>query len=134
MFIRFFIICFYSILIASGCVHASDTVKDASQCNIDLNHDGLLDTAVNISHGESYELVVLLKTVSAYDVHTLRISKSKMILSCVNGDSVESTAAGEGKVNKFSTGGTYLRLTQPEGASIVYFLDGKDFKEVWTAD
>ncbi len=105
-------------------------------CEIDLNADSNADTALLIDTSMGYELVILMKSSATAKYHQLRAFKSKMHLRCHYGKQLKETDAGPGK-NKgktYQTNGTYLKLTQLEGASVAYFWSGDAFKEVWTAD
>ena len=59
-----------------------------------------------------------------------------MHLSCEKGSSVTETIAGKGngKPKKYLTNGFYVKLSQPEGASIAIFMYNNEIKKVWITD
>lgn len=108
-------------------------LKYISSCEIDFNADGQPDLAFLVETLLGRELIVLIRTDKGYNSFTVSKGRPNMYLTCHFGNTVrQSTALGDAKVYK--TPGTYLKLHQPEGASVVYFWDGSGFKEVWTTD
>jgi hypothetical protein len=105
-------------------------------CESDLNADGNTDMALLIDTSRGYELVALMKSSAAAKCYHLKVFKSKMHLTCHHGKQLKETDAGPGerKGKTYQTNGTYLKLTQTEGASVAYFWSGDAFREVWTAD
>lgn len=111
-------------------------IKQISSCTIDLNADNKSDIALLFETDKGQELVVLMKTVDSYNVFIVSKGMTNMYLSCYRGKSVKETAAGKGqrKGKTYKTPGAYLKLTQPEGSSVVFFWNRNEFREVWTAD
>lgn len=111
-------------------------LKYISSCEMDFNNDNEPDIALLVETLiGGRQLIVLMKTKSGYDAYYV-VGKDlqNMHLSCHFGKIVKETTAGEKGGRVFKTSGTYLKLSQPEGASVAYFWDGKKFKEVWTSD
>ena len=120
---------------AHGQAGIGGPVKYLSSCEVDLNNDGQSDVVLLVETVRGRELIVLLKTRDAYVVYEFTHLGALMILSCKFGRTVTETEAGrkrDGRVHK--TPGTYIQLTQPEGASLVYYWNGKGFTGVWTSD
>jgi hypothetical protein len=113
-----------------------DPLKYISSCELDFNNDGEPDIALLVETLRGRELIVLMKTAKGYNAFVPYKGGHQMHLSCHFGKSVKETQAGRGKKTEVfhKTPGTYIRLYQPEGAAVVYFWDGSDFKEVWVAD
>jgi len=82
------------------------------------------------------ELIVLLRTEDGYNTFIVSKGKPGMYLTCHFGKSIKETSAGKGEGKVYPTGGTYIKLTQPESSSVVYFWnsDKNTFQEVWTSD
>jgi|GEM_PF-7087252 len=104
---------------------------------IDLNNDNEPDIAMIIETSRGRELMALIKTAEGYNTFVLSEADSTMILLCQIGKTITETTAGtghkaSGKV--YQTPGTYLELSEPEGASVAFFWNGSGFTEVWTAD
>lgn len=109
-------------------------LKYISSCELDLNNDGNPDIALLIETIRGRELIVLLRTTHGYNAYIVSKGRPGMYLTCHFGKYVKETAAGEGKGKIYETNGTFIKLTLPEGSSVVYFWDGRTFKEVWTSD
>ena len=110
-------------------------VKYISSCDIDLNNDGASDIALLIETIRGRELIVLIKTSNGYEPF-LMSDIDNMNLSCHFGKTITETKAGIGKRSGkiHNTQGTYIKLTLPEGSSLVYFWNGVGFEKVWTSD
>lgn len=108
--------------------------KNVASCELDLNNDGNLDIAISIETSRGKEVIALLKNGNGYNAFVLRSGKSNMYLSCLHGENIYETSAGKGTRKTYKTLGSYIQLTQPEGASVAYFWNGSGFNEVWTAD
>ena len=119
-----------------GDPEAGQPVGFLGGCEIDLNNDGSVDTAFLIDTSRGYELVVLMNMGRTAKSYHLKTVKSKMHFSCHYGKQLKETDAGPGKKKgrTYQTNGTYLKLTQFEGASSAYFWSGDAFKEIWTSD
>ena len=110
-------------------------VRYLSSCEVDLNNDGQSDVVLLVETVRGRELIVLLKTRDAYAVYDFPNIGALMVLSCRFGRTVTETEAGKKPDNRIhKTSGTYIQLTQPEGASLVYYWNGKGFTGVWTSD
>lgn len=111
-------------------------LKYISSCELDFNSDNKPDIAFLVETSRERELIVLMNTANGYNAFLVSRGKPNMYLSCHFGNTVKETATGKGKVEGkvYKTPGTYVQLTQPEGASVVYFWNGNGFKEVWTSD
>jgi hypothetical protein len=112
-------------------------VKYISSCEVDLNNDNNLDIAILIETlSKEWQLIVLMKSVDGYKSYLVSKNSPNMYLSCHFGKTINETAAGEGKKEQkiYQTPGTFLKLSQPEGASVAYFWNGDGFTEVWTSD
>jgi len=113
-------------------------LKYISSCEMDFNNDEKSDIALLVETSRGRELIVLMNTISEYNAFVVSRGKPNMYLSCHFGKAVKETAAGKGKGEGegevYKTMGTYIKLTQPEGSSVVYFWNGNGFKEVWTSD
>lgn len=105
-----------------------------SSCEMDFNDDGQPDTALLVETLLGRELIVLIRSDKGYDAYILSKDKPNMYLSCHFGKTVEESKALSNDVKIYKTPGTYLKLHQPEGASVVYFWDGSGFREVWITD
>jgi hypothetical protein len=133
----------YLMIIISGLISVSFAetgtgmpLKYISSCEIDLNDDNEPDIAMLVETIRGRELIVLMRTGNGYNAFVVARDKANMFLSCHFGKYVKETGAGKGgeKRKVYETPGTYIKLTQPEGSSVVYFWTGKGFKEVWTSD
>ena len=110
-------------------------LKYISSCELDFNNDNEPDIALLIETLiGGRQLIVLMKTEKGYDSYVVQKDMPNMHLSCHFGKSIKETTAGKKEGKIFKTLGTYLKLTQPEGASVAYFWDGHGFVEVWTSD
>ncbi|MBI4379504.1 MAG: hypothetical protein HY578_10455 [Nitrospinae bacterium] len=111
-------------------------LKYISSCELDFNNDDNPDIAFLIETTKGRELIVLMRTKSGYNTFVVSNDKPNMFLSCHFGKTIKETSTGKGKGEGkiYEPPGTYIQLTQPEGSSVVYFWDGKGFKEVWTSD
>lgn len=111
-------------------------LKYISSCEIDLNHDNAPDIAFLVETLRGRELIVLMRSAQGYTAFTVSKDKSDMQLTCQFGMTVTETLAGKGKGSGkvYKTPGAYIKLTLPEGSSVVYFWNDKGFKEVWTSD
>ncbi len=136
---KYFIACLVlSTILLASIATAEDGVplKYLSSCQIDLNNDSEADIALLVETVRGNELLALIKTPQGYSSYVVSKDKPNMNLSCHYGKTVTETAAGRGKAasKTYTTPGAYVRLKQPEGASVVYFWNGKGFTEVWTSD
>ncbi|OHE54651.1 MAG: hypothetical protein A2027_04595 [Thermodesulfovibrio sp. RBG_19FT_COMBO_41_18] len=109
-------------------------LKYISSCELDFNNDNEPDLALLVETLMGRQLIVLLKTAKGYNTFVVSRGKPDMHLSCHFGKIIKETTAGGGKGRTYKTPGTYIKLTRPEASSVVYFWDGKGFKEVWTSD
>ena len=109
-------------------------LKYISSCEIDLTDDDKTDIVFLVETIRGRELIVLIKTEKGYDAQLISTGKPNMHLSCHFGESIKETSAGGKKGRVHNTGGTYIKLTQPESSSVVYFWNNKTFQEVWTSD
>lgn len=111
-------------------------LKYISSCEIDLNNDNESDIVLLVETSTERELIVLMKTARGYSAYLVSKGKPDMYLSCHFGRTVTETTAGKrkGAAKVYTTLGTYIQLEQPEGSSVVYFWNGKEFQEVWTSD
>ena len=112
-------------------------LKYISSCELDFNNDNNPDIALLVEPLiGGRQLIVLMKTEKGYNAFLISKNIPNMHLTCHFGKMVKETDAGPGKRKGriFKTPGTYLKLTLPEGSSVVYFWNGSRFKEVWTAD
>jgi hypothetical protein len=107
-----------------------------SGCEIDLNADGVSDSALLIHTSHGYELVVLMRVREQTKSYIVNSSQSKRFLTCEYGKQIRATSIGKGKDKGtiYQTNGTYLLLTQPESSSAAYFWLKDKFKEVWISD
>lgn len=105
-------------------------------CEVDLNADGNLDMALLINTTKGYDLIVLMRFKTALRTFIVADANSKTFLSCHYGKKVKGTDAGPGKRDGkiYKINGAYLKLTQPETSSSVYFWSKDMFKEVWLSD
>ena len=121
---------------ASAQTGNGDPLKYIASCELDFNNDGQTDIALLVETVRGRELIILLKTKDAYTAYEVANVPPLMHLSCRFGRALKETAAGrqgtEAKVHR--TPGTYIRLNQPEGASMAYFWNGTGFTRVWTSD
>jgi hypothetical protein len=134
---RYFSIAAIFILI-SPILFAEEKIPSSS-CEsyiMDLNSDNLYDIVLLVKKGRMNELVVLIGTqADGYKSYTIDEHLAPdLVLSCHYGKTVRETVAGRSKGIVYNTGGAYIKLSQPEGGSMVYFWDGKGFKRIWTAD
>jgi len=111
-------------------------LKYISSCEIDLNQDGFSDIALLVETVRGTELLALLKTKDGYNTFILKRDVNGVLLRGIYGKTVEETKSGIGKSDAkiYQTPGAYLSLSAPEGSESVFFWNGKDFTEVWTAD
>jgi hypothetical protein len=102
---------------------------------LDLNNDREPDIALLVESLEGPQLIVLMQTEKGYDAYVLS-RRQGMYLSCHFGKFIKETSAGAGKKEgrTYETPGTYVQLSQPEGAAVAYYWNGRGFTEVWTAD
>ena len=112
----------------------SHPTEPAQSCQIDLDRDGREDLAVFMRTGEEHELVVLLSRLSGYETRSLFHGEPSLVLACKLGDSVVETTAARHAGARHETGGTYLTLSQPEGASFAFYWAGSKFQEVQASD
>jgi hypothetical protein len=112
-------------------------LKYFSSCEIDLNSDREADIAMLVETVRGPELLALMKTAKGYNTFVLSTGKQGMYLNCRYGDTVMEHPLDQKKTDAertHKTPGTYLVLSQPEGASVAYFWNGSGFTEVWTSD
>lgn len=106
----------------------------AGSCWIDLDRDGTKDIAVFVPDETGAKLIALLGRAGGYEGKVLMSGAPGMVLSCKNGDFVTETTAIRLEGKKHQTGGTYVTLSQPEGAAYAFFWTGSKFQEVLLAD
>ena len=109
-------------------------LKQMSSCELDINKDGNPDIAILVETVSGREAIVLVRNENGYNSFLVRGNSQNMLLSCYSGNSIQETQAGKGKGKVYKTMGTYIKLVQPEGASVAYFWNGSGFTEVWTSD
>jgi len=109
-------------------------LKYISSCELDFNNDHKPDIALLVESLSGRQLIILLKSKNGYEAYVVSKDITNMHLSCHFGKEIKETTAGKHKGRIFKTSGTYLKLTQPEGASTAFFWNGKKFIEVWTSD
>ncbi len=124
------------ILPASSMSQSGKPLKIISSWEVDLNNDSKTDIAQLVETSRDIELIVLIKTSKGYNSYLVSTGKRGMNLSYHYGNSLTETNAGKGKNHGkvYKTPGVYLELSQPEGASVAYFWNGKGFTEVWISD
>ena len=105
-------------------------------CSIDLNADGSLDSALLISNGKSYELIVILRLKEGLKSYLLDRNDTLRYLTCNHGKQLKETEAGLGKKTGriFKINGSYLTLLQPESSEVAYYWSGGKFEKVWLSD
>lgn len=105
-------------------------------CAIDLNADGNPDSALLISNGKSYELIVILRLKEGLKSYLLDRNESLRYLTCNYGTQLKETDAGPGKKTgrTYKINGSYLTLLQPESSEIAYFWSDGKFEKVWLRD
>ena len=111
-------------------------IKYIDSCEIDLNNDNKPDIVLLVESAKGWELIVLMNIENGYKAYVLSTGKEGMYLSCHFGKEIRETSAGKGKREGkiYKTNGTYIKLTQPELSSVVYFWKDNAFQEVWTSD
>jgi hypothetical protein len=111
-------------------------VKYITSCEIDLNGDDKSDIALLIESVRGRELIVLLRTDNSYDAHLISSNVGEnMFMSCHFGKTIRGIADSAGSKDVVcETPGAYVELYQPEGASVAYYWNGSEFKEVWLSD
>jgi len=133
-----FCIFFVVVLILNSQCEAGngEPLKYIGGCQIDINNDGESDIALLVETLKGWELIVLLKTTDGYKAFLLSRGKPNMYLSCHFGNYIKATTAGreKGSGKVYKTNGTYIKLSQPEGASVAYFWEKNKFQEVWLSD
>jgi hypothetical protein len=121
----------------SAAIFAQDSTfsEAGSSCESDLNGDGKTDVTTLIATAGGNKLIALLATKGGYTAHLLESGVEKSIFSCAKGNELKETKVkpGTGHQIKVNTG-TYILLSQPEGAKIAYFWSGKKFEKVWVND
>jgi len=116
---------------------AGNPLKYISSCEMDFNNDNQPDIALLVETLLGRRLIILLyESNKSYDASVIDGIGEFMRLSCQFGSIVKETLAGPGEKESktYKTPGKYIKLKQPESSSVVYFWDGDQFKEVWTAD
>jgi len=113
-----------------------DPLKYISSCELDFNNDGQADIALLVETVRGRELIIMLRTKEGYAAYEVANVPPLMHLSCRFGKSLKEAPAGRKgtEARTHRTPGAYIRLNQPEGASIAYFWNGKAFTQVWTSD
>jgi hypothetical protein len=106
--------------------------QKTSYCIIDLNNDQKPDIVLFIHTDKGYELIALLRDNERYKTFLIKKFKDEMSLSCHYGKSIKESQAGKGRTIKIP--GSYIKLTQAESSSVIYFWNGHGFTEVWTSD
>ncbi len=136
LYVLFSICLFSGVSSAESDIGIGMPMKYISSCEIDLDNNNASDIALLVETVRDRELIVLMKGDKRYEAFLLTTGKKGMLLSCHFGKYVKETSAGRGKKEGkiFETLGTYVKLKQPEGATVVYFWHKNSFKEVWTAD
>ena len=110
-----------------------DRVPGKFHCEIDLNGDKELDFAEFVGTPEGRMFIVLLKTVSAYDVFVLASDQPNMLMDCHVGDTITEIVAGPGyrtTGRAYPTPGAYIEVFEPDGARVAYFWNGTGFQGV----
>jgi len=116
---------------------AGTPFKYISSCEIDLNGDSLPDIAQLIESIRGRELIVLLRINDGYSAYLISQNvPDGMFLSCHFGNNIKETTAGDDRhdAQTYKTPGSYLKLYYPEGSSLGYFWNGKEFEQVWLSD
>ena len=106
----------------------------SSGCELDLNGDKKDDRAMLIGRGNNYDLVVLLQREVDYQGIVLTTRTNPVSLACVYGFTIRERASNPARAKSYRTTGTYLELSQPEGATAAYFWNQGEFREVWLSD
>jgi len=107
----------------------------SSGCELDLNGDGKQDRAILIGSSEELELIVLLKTASGYQGVVVAKRSTPSVLTCQYGGVVRERRNRDGSAGQaIKTPGTYLELSQPEGATAAYVWSKGKFLEAWLTD
>lgn len=119
---------------AVGGTQSSSPPKYISSCEIDLNADGIPDLAFLIESSRGRELIVLLKSSRSYQEQLVSDSiPSNMFLRCNSGWTLVQKV-GKDEFLPIDIPGVYIELYQPEGASVGYYWNGNEFKEIWLSD
>jgi hypothetical protein len=106
--------------------------QKASYCIIDLNNDQKPDIVFFIHTDKGYELIALIQDNKRYKTFLINKFKDEMSLSCHYGKSIKESQVSKGRIIKIP--GSYIKLTQEESSSVIYFWNGHGFTEVWTSD
>jgi hypothetical protein len=103
---------------------------------VDMNLDKYDDLVFLIETGEGYKLITLIKLKSGYKTYTLLNTKEKVIITCKFCKEIISTEAGKGKNNThvLKIPGPFIEVSQPEGASSVFYWSKGKFIRVWVSD
>ena len=111
-------------------------LKYISSCEIDLNNDNEPDIVLLVETIKGQELIILMRKAGGYNAFIVSKVTPGMVLSCHFGKNVCETKAGKGnrKGKVYKTPGTYIKLSQPESSSVVYFWNNNTFQKVWTSD
>ena len=140
---RNYFICSLAFFISIGIAWASDPLDGSpiaylDGCEVDLNKDGIKDSAMLIKNKNEYELFVIMRFFDGPKLFVINRSNEPRYLSCRYGRQIKETVAGpEAKRGKiYNINGSYLALEQPEVSVVAYFWsesEGK-FKEVWLSE
>lgn len=111
-------------------------VDIASSCQILFDDDKVKDLAVLVSSEKISNLYILIPKGSRVDKELVFEKTENMTLSCEKGSEIIETLAGENQKRKakHKTNGYYIKLKQPEGASVAIFKIGNQVKKVWLED
>ena len=112
---------------------AVDT-QSTQACRADLNGDGEFDLAVLAPAEYGRELIALLSRPPGYDGKVLFRTDSPMVLACHVGKTIVETTAARRQGKTYNTPGAYVSVSQTEGASLAFFWDGSQFKEISLSD
>jgi hypothetical protein len=111
-------------------------IKYVAGYEADLNLDHQNDLVFLIEKSEGYELTALIRIKNGYKAYTLLKTKEKVIVTCKFGKKIVSTEAGKGEGNArtYQIPGPYIEVSQPEGASSVFYWKKGKFYRVWISD
>lgn len=122
--------------------HAIGSTDITSSCQILFNNDKAKDMALIVAGTDGSNLFVLLPKGGRVEKILAFEKTENMVLSCERGNEISETLAGkDGKggkddkeKKKHKTNGAYLKLKQPEGASVAIFMLNNELKKVWLED
>lgn len=130
------LVCLFSLLTNNSNADDGLPLKYISGCEMDLTNDAVLDLAFLMETSKGIQLFVLIKIDDAYSSQVLGSYDSNVNMSCRRGDVLYETRAGKGnkQAAKHKTLGSYVLISQPEGAAVAYYFDGDKFQTVWVKD